>query len=343
MCVFREDNEGRTLPMADEEYFVRRPDSDTARGPLGAEKLRSLAEAGQLDRDWLLFDPATESWKSLGENAALCAQVFPERRKLTLRRRTEGAPEAPATEPAPGKPQAAEKETPRKDEPAAKEPPAKETAGEREEPPAKPEAPAKRIPVERAPQAPQEKSAPKPGLSGVDVNDLLQAAGGRTEEMEDIRTHKEWTERAIALASPLMAAAVLVSSVGLLAGRREAIFAAFKGGLDMNDLSLLADPMLVFGLVDLILGLSLLLGAALYGILRLRLALGLGYLGWMAFAAQLAGGGHWGEIASLFAFSAGLAVCTFTTRFFWMLLSGIAALAGAAYLGLSWNLPNLLT
>lgn len=329
--------------MAEEEYFVRRPDSDTARGPLDAEKLRSLAEAGQLDRDWLLFDPATETWKSLGENAALCAQVFPERRKLTLRRRTEGAPEAPAPEPAPGKPQALEKDSSPKDEPAAKEPQAKEPARGEEPSPERAEAPAKRIPVERAPQEPQAKAAPKPGLSGVGVSELLQAAGGRTEEMEDIRTHKEWTERAIALASPLMAAAVLLSSFGLLATKREGIFAAFEGGLDMSDLPLLSEPLLIFGLVDLVLGLSLLLGAALYGLLRLRLALGLGYLGWLAFAAQMAGGGHLGEIAALFAFSAGLAVCTFTTRFLWMLLAGIAALAGAAYLGLFWNLPNLLT
>jgi hypothetical protein len=329
--------------MAEEEYFVRRPDSDTARGPLGAEKLRSLAEAGQLDRDWLLFDPATETWKSLGENAALCAQVFPERRKLTLRRRTEGAPDAPAPEPAPGKPQSVEKDSSRKDEPAAKEPPAKEPVRGEEPAPEKAEAPAKRIPVERAPQEPQAKADPKPGLSGVGVNELLQAAGGRTEEMEDIRTHKEWTERAIALASPLMGAAVLVSSIGLLATAREGIFAGLKDGLGRNDLVLLTDPLLVFGLVDLILGLALLLGTALYGLLRLRLALGLGYLGWMAFAAQMAGGGHLGEIAALFAFSAGLAVCTFTTRFLWMLLAGIAALAGATYLGLFWNLPNLLT
>jgi hypothetical protein len=284
--------------MAEEEYFVRRPDSDTARGPLGAEKLRSLAEAGQLDRDWLLFDPATETWKSLGENAALCAQVFPERRKLTLRRRSEGAPDSPAPEPAPGKPQAVEKDSSPKDEPADKEPPAKAPSRGEEPAPEKAVAPAKRIPVERAPQEPQAKAAPKPGLSGVGVSELLQAAGGRTEEMEDIRTHKEWTERAIALASPLMAAAVLVSSASLLATAREGIFSGLKDGLGMNDLVLLTDPLLVFGLVDLILGLALLLGAALYGLLRLRLALGLGYLGWMAFAAQMAGGGHLGEIAA---------------------------------------------
>ncbi|HNX05230.1 MAG TPA: DUF4339 domain-containing protein, partial [Opitutales bacterium] len=97
--------------MAEEEYFVRKPDSDNARGPFSIDKLLSLVEAGQIDRQTLVYEAESESWKPIGDNASLAAAIFPEKRKLTLRRRATEA--APADEKAPsGRPAAAEASEP---------------------------------------------------------------------------------------------------------------------------------------------------------------------------------------------------------------------------------------
>lgn len=70
-----------------QEYYVRQPDSETARGPFNIDKLLSLVEAEQVTRDTLYYDEAKESWVRVGGNEELCRQLFPEKKKLALRPR----------------------------------------------------------------------------------------------------------------------------------------------------------------------------------------------------------------------------------------------------------------
>ncbi|MEX0324809.1 MAG: hypothetical protein AB3N33_01840 [Puniceicoccaceae bacterium] len=72
-----------------EEYFIRGPEEETARGPYGIDELVTLAEAGKLDPDFYYFDPRMESWALIRSNEPLKEQIFPEKKKLSLRKKTE--------------------------------------------------------------------------------------------------------------------------------------------------------------------------------------------------------------------------------------------------------------
>lgn len=68
-----------------EEYYVRSPESDAARGPYDLDKLQTLAQAGQVTRETFYFDDHLESWAAIGSNEALTEKVFPSKKKLQLR------------------------------------------------------------------------------------------------------------------------------------------------------------------------------------------------------------------------------------------------------------------
>ena len=72
-----------------EEYFIRGPEEETARGPYGIDELLTLAEAGKLDPEYYYFDPRMESWALIRTNEELKLKIFPEKKRLTLRKKTE--------------------------------------------------------------------------------------------------------------------------------------------------------------------------------------------------------------------------------------------------------------
>lgn len=342
--------------MPDQEYYVRKPDSENARGPFNLDKLKSLAEAGQVDRESLYYDAATENWNKVGDNPELCAQLFPEKVKLTLKKklpnnaaqpeaeipeakrpahsislkkRTDAQPKpdpaaTPAPEPAAAKPVVQSAQTAPESAPAEKAPAA-------EEPPQKSE-PAKEAPILQPPSA----------RSGLSVNDLLSAAEGQTDEMEELREAKKWRDRAISMAMPLMAILMLLSGAALLFPWRDEIVKVITEG--ENWMSLVEQPRIILGAVDILL--SMLLGlavASVYLVLRLRLAVGLGYLGYLAFAEHEAGSpAAIIEILALALFSTGVFICSVTTRYALMLLCALASLASILALGAIWNMPGIL-
>jgi hypothetical protein len=177
--------------------------------------------------------------------------------------------------------------------------------------------------------------------SGTTVDDLLAAAEGQTDEMALLREERKWRDRAVALAMPLMALLMLISGIVLLFPLRNTIFSTISGSGSW--LGLAEHPRAILGALDLVL--ALLLGLAVttvYPILRLRLMAGLGYLGYFAYAEWAAGRATGlAEIFLLAVFSAGVFVCTITSRFAVMLVSGLAALAAIAILGALWNLPGI--
>jgi hypothetical protein len=71
-----------------EEYFIRGPEEETASGPYAADALITLAEAGKISPDHYYFDPRMESWALIRSNEALFAEIFPEKKQLTLRKKT---------------------------------------------------------------------------------------------------------------------------------------------------------------------------------------------------------------------------------------------------------------
>lgn len=73
-----------------EEYYIRSPDAETARGPYDVEKLVTLAEAGQVSQETLYYDDDLQAWVAIGANAELRDKVFPARKSLQLRKRESG-------------------------------------------------------------------------------------------------------------------------------------------------------------------------------------------------------------------------------------------------------------
>ena len=70
-----------------EEYYIRSPEHEESRGPFTTAKLQTLAEAGQVSENTLIYDDSREEWVPLGKLEALRASVFPERQKLSLKPR----------------------------------------------------------------------------------------------------------------------------------------------------------------------------------------------------------------------------------------------------------------
>jgi hypothetical protein len=72
--------------MATQEFYIRSASETEARGPFSVEQLVSLAENGQVTPETLYYDANTEKWIVIGENAEVHALVFPEKKKLTVKK-----------------------------------------------------------------------------------------------------------------------------------------------------------------------------------------------------------------------------------------------------------------
>ncbi len=71
--------------MATQEFYIRSATETDARGPFNQEQLISLAEAGQVDGSTLYYEASTEQWVAVGDNAALMAALFPEKKPLKIK------------------------------------------------------------------------------------------------------------------------------------------------------------------------------------------------------------------------------------------------------------------
>jgi hypothetical protein len=71
--------------MATQELYIRNANETEARGPFSADQVASLAEAGQVTAETLVYDAGTEQWVALNTNPELMAAVFPEKKKLVLK------------------------------------------------------------------------------------------------------------------------------------------------------------------------------------------------------------------------------------------------------------------
>ena len=73
--------------MDPQEYYIRNESDTEARGPFDIEQLVSLAENGQVTDDTVYYDGEAEQWVSVGSDAELKSQLFPEKKKLTVKAR----------------------------------------------------------------------------------------------------------------------------------------------------------------------------------------------------------------------------------------------------------------
>jgi hypothetical protein len=72
--------------MAPKEFYIRSPSETEARGPFNLDQVTSLAEAGQVTAETLYYDATNEKWVAIGDNAEVKASVFPEKKKLSVKK-----------------------------------------------------------------------------------------------------------------------------------------------------------------------------------------------------------------------------------------------------------------
>ena len=68
-----------------DEYYIRTSEQEESRGPFNLSKLQTLADAGQVTKNTLYFDEATESWTPVAQNKELVTKIFPKVEGLKLR------------------------------------------------------------------------------------------------------------------------------------------------------------------------------------------------------------------------------------------------------------------
>jgi hypothetical protein len=72
-----------------QEYYIRKATETDARGPFTLEQLTSLAETGQLDADTYYYDAGAESWVAISSTPSLLETLFPAKRSLRVKPKTD--------------------------------------------------------------------------------------------------------------------------------------------------------------------------------------------------------------------------------------------------------------
>jgi len=75
--------------MATQEFYIRNESDTEARGPFNLEQLTSLADNGQVTVETLFYDATTEEWKPISTDIDVKAALFPEKKTLKMRAKTE--------------------------------------------------------------------------------------------------------------------------------------------------------------------------------------------------------------------------------------------------------------
>ncbi len=243
-----------------EEYYIRQPDAENARGPFNVTKLISMADAGQIETNTLYYNEEEEQWLEFESNEELKQTLFPEKKKLGLKVKTDEDMDLLNVE------------------------------EEEEE-------------------------------EVIAVSDMLAAAEGDTDETKHIKEKAVWQDKAAALAIPSIGVIMILSAITHIYPSIDII----KTVIDDEDYMLLIQrPLVLIGMLDLFFAISLFLSVTeIYPLLRLRAMVGLGYFGFLHWAAW-----QTGDPMSLYlmvsSIGAGLGIfiCTLTLNF--MLMASFA-------------------
>lgn len=158
----------------------------------------------------------------------------------------------------------------------------------------------------------------------ITVNDMLAAAEGRTEDTRG----KADPQIAMARAAKLGLWGAIAS---LVAAAGAEILPSTEALMSLDGAKLLAQPLVVLGLVDIALAILLVLGmTTMYPFIRFRAALGLGLMGFMYYAQ-----GHSFPLLLVSVGSVGLYLCTVVVS---LIPAMLAIAAGVGGMGmLAWH------
>lgn len=164
---------------------------------------------------------------------------------------------------------------------------------------------------------------PDDAAAPITVNDMLDAAEGRTADTKG----KSNPEIAMMRAAKI---GMIGATVALVAAAAGEILPGIDALMSMDGQKLLAQPLVLLGVVDLAFAVLLGLGmSAMYPILRFRAALGLGLLGFMFYAQGMST-----PLLAAAIGSVGLYLCTVTVQMIPAVVAAAAAVGGMGFL--SW-------
>jgi len=153
------------------------------------------------------------------------------------------------------------------------------------------------------------------------VNDMLAAAEGNTEETKHLRLKARHAETAATISLPALAVIMLLAAI-IDIWPNLPIVTTIQNEGDWG--LLLAHPLLIVGVIDLLLTLACVLSVTdAFPIIRFRMMLGLGYFGYIFWS--------WGEIPQMIAvILASLAawVCTITLNLYAMIAAAAIGIVG---------------
>lgn len=245
--------------METKEFYIRNAEEIDARGPYTLEQLTALGETGHVTPATLYYDAMGEKWVVIGDNAELKGLVFPEKKKLTLKRVDETS----------------------------------SAAGLTHEP------------------------------QGADVNDFLQAAEGRTEDTKERLAASTRADRCAKIGTWSCIVMLVFAAAGEIMPSLDVLthFSVAK---------LVANPLVILGLLDVLLALVLALGVVTaYPFVRFRAMLGLGFLGFIFY-----GQGRTLPLLAAIAGSLGLYLSTIFLRYLPLAFSVLLGLVGMSALTL---------
>lgn len=151
----------------------------------------------------------------------------------------------------------------------------------------------------------------------ISVNDMLAAAEGRTDDTAG----KQDPAIAMARAAKI---GMIGATVTLVAAAVGETLPSYEALTSMDPAKLLAQPLTILGLLDIVLAVLLMLGmASIYPFIRFRAALGLGIVGFMFYAQGLTL-----PLLELAAGCAGLYLCTVFVSLVPAILAAAIGIAG---------------
>jgi len=170
-------------------------------------------------------------------------------------------------------------------------------------------------------------------LAPVTVEDMLAAAEGDTEDTKHLKTQEKLRDKAAAMALPALGAIMALSAFNNLFPN----FKYMQTLVEEKDFMILIQhPLFAVGIIDAFLALCLFLAVVeIYPMVRLRAAVGLGYLGFFHWAQWFNGDPNAQYLMiTAIAGSLGVYVCTLTLNFFVMItftLLGVLGMGGYAF------------
>ncbi len=327
------------------DFIIREASSENARGPFTLEELKTLFEAGQVTPETLYYVESSETWQPLESNPIVKESIFPDKNKLSLRKRKsrdELEKERKELEKA---------ETIKRKKEGRRVPTVEELLAETDAELAELERPQSSSansgtaaaavvtgasamvtgPQTAHPEATSETSERQTVYSdrkAADIDRILAESEGQTQDTAYLARRRRSKELAYSMSSPVLAFALLLLAFSFI----YPVFPQLRDAVrDAQPQFIIEQPTVILAVIDLILAIAVGLAATeVYPILRVRAIIAMGFFGIIFYSF-----GNWPLLGASIATGLGLYVLTLSARFWLSLIASVLALGGAAVFALA--------